>query len=356
MPMIEKMHIENFKGIASLDIKIGKMTIVTGLNSSGKSTVVQSLRILDRYNHKISPALLPEYGDFGSLLRIATQPLFMRCQRMNRGGTPIESVFSLMLLEGRAMPGILNAEYDSEFPACVYLSAERFGPRNCLPAKNASDVLFTLGEHGEFVYEFVERYGDVLVSQKVAHPQARGETLNYNIEAWLGEITPGVRFRPDATNATNRKHGILTGTYDGFSPLHVGFGLSYVLPVIVAALGITLAYPASRLPVLLVENPEAHLHPQGQTKMGELLALAATQGMQIVVETHSDHFIDGVRLAVKSGKIPAHAVAIHYFRKDKESGTIAETLSVKDNGKIEFWPEGFGDQTMINRALLAKKS
>jgi predicted ATPase len=126
------------------------------------------------------------------------------------------------------------------------------------------------------------------------------------------------------------------------------------LPVIVAALGITIPYPGSRLPILLIENPEAHLHPQGQTRMAELIALSTQKNMQIVLETHSDHFIDGIRLAVKEGKISNEDVAIHYFRKEKDIGTVAESPELSKTGKLSFWPEGFGDQTMINRARLAR--
>ena len=74
---------------------------------------------------------------------------------------------------------------------------------------------------------------------------------------------------------------------------NVGFGLSYTLPVIVALLA-----PAGAL--CLIENPESHLHPKGQTKLAELAVRASRAGVQVFVETHSDHFMDGVRIAVRS--------------------------------------------------------
>jgi len=75
-----------------------------------------------------------------------------------------------------------------------------------------------------------------------------------------------------------------------------GFGLSYTLPVITALLVGTLI-PNS---LVIIENPEAHLHPRGQTEIARLIALCAQVGTQIIIETHSDHLFDGIRIAAKN--------------------------------------------------------
>lgn len=79
--------------------------------------------------------------------------------------------------------------------------------------------------------------------------------------------------------------------------LNMGFGVSYSLPIIVALLS------AREGDILVLENPEAHLHPRGQRKIGELVALAAANGVQIFMETHSDHVLNGIRLSVRNKKI-----------------------------------------------------
>ena len=78
---------------------------------------------------------------------------------------------------------------------------------------------------------------------------------------------------------------------DRMRPTNMGFGVSYALPVITAGL----LAPAGSL--LVVENPEAHLHPAGQSRVGRFLAHLAASGVQVVAETHSDHVLNGVRLA-----------------------------------------------------------
>jgi predicted ATPase len=125
---------------------------------------------------------------------------------------------------------------------------------------------------------------------------------------------------------------------DFHRPIHVGFGLTQVLPIIVAALS------AGNEDILLIENPEVHLHPAGQALMGRFLADVARAGVQVVVETHSDHFLNGVRRSVKASRLTAEQVAIHFFKP--RSPEAAQVLSpiLDSSGNIDSWPEGFFDQ------------
>jgi predicted ATPase len=121
----------------------------------------------------------------------------------------------------------------------------------------------------------------------------------------------------------------------------VGFGITYVLPVLVAVLS---SSPGS---IVLVENPEAHLHPRGQVQVGELLARAANAGVQVIVETHSDHVLNGIRGAVHSGIIDPKSLAIHYFSRIEVEGrvhSIVESPVIDKDGRFDRWPEGFFDE------------
>lgn len=81
---------------------------------------------------------------------------------------------------------------------------------------------------------------------------------------------------------------------DYFTAQNVGFGISYVLPIVLALV------KAKKGELIILENPEAHLHPRGQRKMGELIARAAQGGVQVIVETHSDHILNGIRFVCKT--------------------------------------------------------
>lgn len=87
------------------------------------------------------------------------------------------------------------------------------------------------------------------------------------------------------------------------------------------------------------------MHPQGQSKLGELLAICASDGVQVIVETHSDHVLNGIRLAVKKGNLKADEVRLCYFTRDVASGDCyVELPSVLPDGQLTNWPKGFFDQ------------
>jgi predicted ATPase len=219
----------------------------------------------------------------------------------------------------------------------------------------ALEQLTHVGEHGEYVLDFLERHERDLIPSVLHHPQSQGETLKYNVDAWLEEISPNVKF----SHLTDAKRDISYATFDEFRPPNVGFGLSYTLPVIVLLLGMTAQWQDNNLKtgrdvLVLLENPEAHLHPRCQTTMGKLIALTVATGVQVMVETHSDHLMDGIRIAVKENLLPASKTAFHYFTLENGFSQI-ESPQLHDNGKLDYWPQGFFDQTMKNRAILARR-
>src|SRR5262249_24563225 len=124
-----------------------------------------------------------------------------------------------------------------------------------------------------------------------------------------------------------------------YRPTNVGFGLTYVLPVVNACLA---SRPGG---IVLIENPEAHLHPHGQTAMATITCAAGAAGAQVIVETHSDHVLNGVRFAVKRGLIGADEVMLHFFSRDAAGTSIKiETPGLRADGMISEWPEGFFDE------------
>ena len=120
--------------------------------------------------------------------------------------------------------------------------------------------------------------------------------------------------------------------------VHVGFGLTQLLPIIVAGL--------SREPgdLLLIGNPEVHLHPAGQAMIGCFLSEVAAAGIQVVIETHSDHVLNGVRRSVKAGILAPEDVLVHFFRTREAVGDQIVSPTIDRSGNVNVWPEGFFDQ------------
>ena len=205
-----------------------------------------------------------------------------------------------------------------------------------------------VGTDGEYAPSFLTTYGsDKLINESMAHPKAVSNQLRHHVEAWLGEISPGTRvYTKDHSGLDLISLGFAFSSSLGetkhFRSTNVGFGISYILPIILVLLS---AKPGS---LILLENPEAHLHPHGQVKMGELLALASENGVQILVETHSDHLLNGIRLAVHGGHISPDNVGLSFFQREQTGGSISANISspkIDRAGRIDFWPEGFFDET-----------
>ncbi|MBT8420171.1 MAG: DUF3696 domain-containing protein, partial [Gammaproteobacteria bacterium] len=67
-------------------------------------------------------------------------------------------------------------------------------------------------------------------------------------------------------------------------------------------------------------------------------------GIQVIVETHSDHVLNGIRRSVKAGRIAPEQVALHFFRSRSEAGAQVTSPQLDRAGNIDAWPEGFFDQ------------
>jgi predicted ATPase len=229
-----------------------------------------------------------------------------------------------------------------------YLQAERIGPRTSFATSDyAVAQQHQLGPRGEFTAHFLSMFGrGSIPNSNLIHQNGATAGLIDQVEAWIGELCPGTRLNFTShidIDLISLRYSFTYGRSmsNPYRPTNVGFGLTYVLPVLVAILSL----PAGG--ILLLENPEAHLHPKGQVLIGELLAWAAEGGVQVIVETHSDHILNGVRLAVKSTKVSPESVALHYFQRKTDSEQLSSQIispRIDVKGRIDQWPVGFFDE------------
>ena len=78
--------------------------------------------------------------------------------------------------------------------------------------------------------------------------------------------------------------------------------------------------------------------------MGRFLAEVSGAGRQVLLETHSDHVLNGVRRAVKEKRLEAGSVGLHFFRPRSDERPQVESPVMDEDGRIDFWPSGFFDQ------------
>lgn len=367
--MLDWIKLENFKSARDVSLPLSPLTLLAGLNGSGKSTVLQAIAVLRQSLEEMPDgSRLLLRGPLVNLGR-SEDVLFENAKEDHirveiRGGD--------LGLELDATPkglaDTLESNCQGEIASAIptfflgfqFIQADRLTPATQYPqASTPEQESGWLGVRGEFAVDFLRRNGDSKVSARRAFfrdrdgiPEALYEqvaptdSLLDQAAGWLQQLSPGVRLRTaivelaDATSLRFEYTG--TGVDSGgrqHRPGNVGFGLTYCLPIVVACLA------AERGSLLLLENPEAHLHPRGQFALGWLLAMCAADGVQLIVETHSDHLLNGIRVAAKKGRIHSESVAVHFFQRDIETGeSVVSSPVLLDNGRFNDWPEGFFDE------------
>jgi predicted ATPase len=127
------------------------------------------------------------------------------------------------------------------------------------------------------------------------------------------------------------------GARDLVNIADVGFGVSQILPVVVALLK---AEPGQ---LVYLEQPEIHLHPKAQVALAELLANAANRGVRVVAETHSALLVLAVQALMAEKELSPEAAILHWFRRDQDGVTKISTAELDQQGAYGDWPEDFGD-------------
>ncbi|MBR5510334.1 MAG: DUF3696 domain-containing protein [Lachnospiraceae bacterium] len=351
--MIEKIKLLNFKCFQQAEITMNRMTVLTGANASGKSTVIQSL-ILSDYTNRLGK----HRGGSWEEVSIDINSVFgfpVGAPNALVSQNPVddeeESDFVITLcMDGeeirqsyevdKTSPLALKVKADGQMTECrlQYLNAERVGPRVSNQAGKGDGITFD-GENAAYLIEAADRT-DRSVSELLRADRQASNKFSCFVECWMSAILGDLRLdiHTDYNKAITElrvKNGLVD---DSVVPTLTGFGISYVLPIIVAGLWAS----TEMNPVLILENPEAHLHPYAQSNMGKFLALLAACGVQVIVETHSEHIIDGIRYQMAYVE-KADQCIVHFMEHEGNSIRIKE-IQVSPKGELSSWPKGFFDQ------------
>ncbi|MGH3770733.1 MAG: AAA family ATPase [Pseudonocardiaceae bacterium] len=381
--MIRELALENFKAFGSLELPLAPLTLLTGVNAAGKSTTMQALallrqswdaKLLDRQGGLLLNGDLVELGvgqdilyeDFATDKRKTPHIGITLGTDLGNFGWRVEYDLARDR-EADMLP--LATVPSSEVPDNLfgagfqYLKADRIVPAVYYPKSYDAAVRRRfLGTRGEHSVNFLRVQRDDAVIPLLRHRGALSTSLLDNAEAWLQELCPGVNIEAEDLRGTDLvrlsygffgRSGVASSNIR-YRPTNVGFGLTYALPIVVACLS---AAPDS---LIMLENPEAHLHPRGQSAMAHLACLAAASGAQVIMETHSDHVLNGIRLAVKDQILTDSAVSLHYFHRSAR-GTAASPVppievsspQLGPDGMLSNWPSGFFDEwdTALDRLL-----
>ncbi|HEX7662182.1 MAG TPA: DUF3696 domain-containing protein [Pseudonocardiaceae bacterium] len=364
--MITRFSLRNFKAFGTRrELAFRPLTVLTGLNSAGKSSVIQSI-LLAKQAASRTARVVQLNGPYGLALGESQDVLnsestdqqieftftYLSAQSSERTvelslGTDPPDALNLSVIRNGGVPPQLEQD-DRRF---TYLCAERLGPREMLELSAEQPDLVGVGWQGQYVAQVLAISGSEHVRQELQKPRENEEpyvtTVRTQVEYWMSKIVRPIRIsaerlpRYTAAAITIAEPGVLS---EPRRPANVGFGISYSLPIVVAAL----VSPEGSL--LIVENPEAHLHPAAQSQMGRFLGQVAASGVQVLIETHSDHVLNGIRLAVGYDKLlSSDNVVVHFFG----AGGVIEELHINASGSVTSWPEGFFDQLEQDLSKLA---
>lgn len=231
------------------------------------------------------------------------------------------------------------------FKNIYFVSADRLGPQEYYK-KQSRKTLLEVGRQGEQVIDVLEYAYRIINTHPTKEVDVRqlsdtsdvlsltSEWLNYILDTNVS-IVIDTKSSPYISTLMFQ----FAGKTLPYTPLNVGFGYSYILPIIVA--GLVAKYGE----ILIIENPEAHLHPGAQSRLAEFLARVASMGVQVFVESHSDHILNGLRVCVKKETLQPEDVQIFYFDNDENSSSPKIfTPQIDKDGRIEEWPDGFFDE------------
>ena len=223
-----------------------------------------------------------------------------------------------------------------------HIDANRLGPEEFALYSSEHKI----GKHGEFIFSYYEQNKNKAIEKSLVKSES-SDTLWSNIDYWLSYISEEkVALITERVSATHIKVSYQFNQLPtAISPNSLGAGTSYVVKILIVCL---LAKPGN---ILLLENPEVHLHPKAQAKLGEFLAFVASHGVQVVVETHCENLINRVTYEVYENRIKNDDCIIYYKENSQEPFqkiTIDKRghfINHEDNEIVNF-PTGFFDSTL----------
>lgn len=370
--MITSLDLKDFKCFNAFEkpVSFSKINLLTGSNGRGKSTIFQSILLLaqsfrsgknmdflrlngrnvqlgtfadilrrnaesDRFGISITSDDTDEFEANFSFHNSEQNPRIACLASLGikyADGTVKELVSSVGGDGDKSQNGAPVASATSAIKVInqlrnvYFISADRQGPRNYV--SRTDENTDNVGVHGEYVINTIK--------------SKEGEILKEVVKA-ISDIMGGASISVKDIDTEYIK--ILLDSVDqneGFKPVNVGFGYSYILPIVVLPL---IVDEGSKL---FIENPEAHLHPGAQSRMMNfLMSIAQKRNLQLFIETHSDHIINSLRIAVKKNSFGLEHSQTQIIHIDREEGSclpIPYSIKIDKDGNLSDYPKGFMEE------------
>ncbi len=345
--MLQKLLLKNFKCFDELEIKFSNLNLLVGTNSSGKSSIIQSiLLIVHNITNKGSSPLNGKYVSLGNFKEVANYIKNAKTFSLRISAEDEITEFSFsengVLFQNHS--DLINNKFNFKSKQIKYIPANRIGYEN-LYSKSYDDF-DEIGSNAQFIFDYFEKNKDKPINQLLLVDKI--QTLEHNVNYWLKKILNTYI----KTTSIDRTDNIMTEySYNSTNyfvrPKNIGSGISYMISVLISCL---FAKPND---LIIIENPEIHLHPKAQSVLSEFFVFVAKAGIQLIIETHSDHIFNGFRKAVNKyskdetliNSIDKALLKFHFFVMDNEKSQSKYTeIKLNNLGGIENYQKLLFDQ------------
>ncbi len=326
--MINNIKIDGFKNLDKVEINLKPLTVITGKNSTGKSSILQAILLMPL----LSDAAL-YYQDY-----ISTDFYLLRNKYTNAKEIDIAINYDGNLLRRVWKEDSLVTIRTENAPQLeqdiFYLSANRTGVEE--NAKIIPSIIS--GPTGDGLIGYLEmNKSDVVADELVIYQESK--TLSAQLNYWLTQIMGiSMEMNTEKRSANNVEVRYKSDGIPGILPRQLGAGIGYVAKILILCLR------SKRNDVIMIENPGIHLYPLAQSNLAKFLTFIAANGRQVIIETHSNDIITKIRHCVYKGLIPNDDVVFLY------KGGITEqfmVLNVDRNGAFDKeFPSSFFDATL----------
>ncbi|ENM3765728.1 DUF3696 domain-containing protein [Vibrio cholerae] len=340
------------KSSSSVLFKASSLEVSSSIGLEDKLLAVKTLGY-GFSDHQFSIQRKPDSKDFDLVAKGSSKFRFTRTQgRMWKLPKPTKNY----LFPDQAKTYYQNADFLSQFEASFeaamdniyYLGPLRDYPKRTYQWSGTSPT--DVGNRGELTINAILAASTRGEKRSLGFKK-RSKSFEEMIAHWLKALGLIHSFRVEEVAPNSNIFRTLVKKESGSSEVgltDVGFGVSQILPVLV------LLYYVPEGSTVLLEQPEIHLHPSVQSELADLiLTVSKTRNVQVIVESHSEHFIRRLQRRVAENSAEQSDIALYFF-STKQGRANYETLQLDEFGSIHNWPEHFFGDEMAEIAATRK--
>ena len=350
--MVSKIHVSALKSIKNLEIECSGLNLLVGRNSSGKSTFLQALLL---YAQRKLDGKYISVGEFREARNYNMPNEKIRIELYEKNKTKPDWIEFIEDKENdsyninscienynlKSLKNLMGKDNDLEEQAVCkfddsnfhYLSCHRIGVNDIYKKNMINETDF--GIDGEYALAYLlKNEGETVKEDLIANDPNFTSTLLGQVNYWMNYIVDTSLLLTDLKKTNylqvkynnNPKNKLSDALY--CRPINFGSGVSYLISIIISCLA------SNRKDVIIIENPEIHLHPKAQSRLCEFLYFISKTNRQIFVETHSDHIFNGLRVGIATKYMKQEDISVNFFALDEKNETQCNHIVFGDYGKV----------------------